>query len=219
MKVELRKSVDTRAGSWLLGIDRSADRWSSMVIYLIIAVKNDPRTSARSSGVTAFLAGLLLPVLGIMLVTRSGASAPPWRPSPSSRTAAGSCGPSCSPASLLGLASCWSSRSWWAWSSSLLFSPLQGRARLDLRRAPACSASVLPDLRDGRRLRACGAAAQHAGRDRGVRRLQVRASRLIVGAIADSRWFTACSPGSTSRAPSRALRTPTARARSGRTWR
>ena len=69
-KVELRKTYDTRAGIWLLGI----------TAFLAVAVDGDradrrarpgrdDQAGTTSSRIANFISGFLLPVLGIMLVT------------------------------------------------------------------------------------------------------------------------------------------------------
>ena len=76
IKVEMRKMVDTRAGLWLL-ITIGVITAVFMVIFFF-ALQDDERTFANYMGVTATPQGFLLPVLGILLVTRSGASARRW---------------------------------------------------------------------------------------------------------------------------------------------
>ncbi|MGA8247793.1 MAG: ABC transporter permease [Nocardioides sp.] len=70
--VELRKSADTRAGRWLIGITVGLCLVAE-VIFLLVAA-NHSRSDVPASygdfvGVSAFVSSVLLPVLGIMLVT------------------------------------------------------------------------------------------------------------------------------------------------------
>lgn len=68
-KVELRKSVDTRAGRWLIGVTVGVAILAE-VIYLIIAVnKNLDGSFGSFVAASAFVSSFLLPVLGIMLVS------------------------------------------------------------------------------------------------------------------------------------------------------
>lgn len=67
--VELRKSVDTRAGRWLVGVTVGVAVVAE-VIYLIVAVSKDLDGSYGSFvAASAFVSSFLLPVLGIMLVS------------------------------------------------------------------------------------------------------------------------------------------------------
>ncbi len=65
VRVELRKTVDTRAGLWL-GISIIALTALVLVIFLINA---DQKTFVNAIQASAIPQGLLLPVLGILLVT------------------------------------------------------------------------------------------------------------------------------------------------------
>lgn len=68
-RVELRKSVDTRAGRWLIGITIGAALLAE-VIYLIVAVNKDLDGSYGSFvAASAFVSSFLLPIVGIMLVS------------------------------------------------------------------------------------------------------------------------------------------------------
>ncbi len=67
VKVELRKSYDTRAGMWLL-IAIAAITALIITIFFLAADQSD-RTFINFMGVTATPQGFLLPVLGILLVT------------------------------------------------------------------------------------------------------------------------------------------------------
>jgi ABC-2 type transport system permease protein len=68
-RVELRKSVDTRAGRWLVGITIGAAMLAE-AIYLIVAASKDLDGSYGSFvAAAAFTCSFLLPILGIMLVS------------------------------------------------------------------------------------------------------------------------------------------------------
>jgi ABC-2 type transport system permease protein len=66
VKVELRKMIDTRAGMWLL-ITMAALTALVLVIFLINA---DQKTFLNAVQASATPQGILLPVLGILLVTQ-----------------------------------------------------------------------------------------------------------------------------------------------------
>ena len=69
VKVELRKTYDTRAGIWLLGVTAFL-AVAVMVIALIAVLVQDETIKLNDFvGVANFISGFLLPVLGIMLVT------------------------------------------------------------------------------------------------------------------------------------------------------
>jgi ABC-2 type transport system permease protein len=69
VKVELRKTYDTRAGIWLLGITAFL-ALAVMVVALIVVLVQDEKISLNDFvQIANFIAGFLLPVLGIMLVT------------------------------------------------------------------------------------------------------------------------------------------------------
>lgn len=69
LRVELRKSVDTRAGRWLIGVTIGAALLAE-VIYLIVAVNKDLDGSFGSFvAASAFVSSFLLPILGVMLVS------------------------------------------------------------------------------------------------------------------------------------------------------
>lgn len=67
VKVELRKSADTRAGRWLLGIIVAVTA-IFMVIFFAVADADD-RVFGNFIGIAATPQGFVLPVLGILLVT------------------------------------------------------------------------------------------------------------------------------------------------------
>ena len=68
--VELRKTVDTRAGRWLIGITIGAALLAEGIFLAVAATHNDV-TAAYGDFVAAaaFVSSILLPVVGIMLVT------------------------------------------------------------------------------------------------------------------------------------------------------
>src|SRR3954468_4886281 len=68
LKVELRKMVDTRAGMWLM-IAIGAITVVAVVIFGLAADQKD-RTFGNFMGFTGTPQGVLLPVLGILLVTQ-----------------------------------------------------------------------------------------------------------------------------------------------------
>lgn len=67
VRVELRKSYDTRAGFWLL-VSIAAITAAAVVILLIVGHPND-LTFDNFTQATGIPQGILLPVLGILLVT------------------------------------------------------------------------------------------------------------------------------------------------------
>jgi ABC-2 type transport system permease protein len=69
IKVELRKSYDTRAGIWLLGITAFLAAAVMVIVLIVVLVQDEPITLNDFVGVANFISGFLLPVLGIMLVT------------------------------------------------------------------------------------------------------------------------------------------------------
>jgi ABC-2 type transport system permease protein len=68
--VELRKSADTRAGRWLIGVTVGVALLAE-VIYLIVGINRTDVDGSYGSFVaaSAFVSSFLLPVLGIMLVS------------------------------------------------------------------------------------------------------------------------------------------------------
>lgn len=67
VKVELRKMVDTRAGKWLL-VAIALLTAATLTIFLLAAAAKD-HTFTNAVGAAAIPQGILLPVLGILLVT------------------------------------------------------------------------------------------------------------------------------------------------------
>jgi ABC-2 type transport system permease protein len=68
LAVELRKMIDTRAGKWLLGVIGLLTL--VVLVIFLLAAHTSEHTFANSMGAAATPQGLLLPVLGIMLVTQ-----------------------------------------------------------------------------------------------------------------------------------------------------
>ena len=67
--VELRKSVDTRAGRWLIGITVGTVVVAETVFLMVAAVKNLDSAYGDFVAAAAFTSSFLLPILGIMLVS------------------------------------------------------------------------------------------------------------------------------------------------------
>jgi ABC-type transport system involved in multi-copper enzyme maturation permease subunit len=68
-RVEIRKSVDTRAGRWLVGITAGAALVTDTIFLLVVTAKDLDASYGEFVGGAAFFSQVLLPVLGIMLVT------------------------------------------------------------------------------------------------------------------------------------------------------
>ena len=66
VKVELRKMVDTRAGMWLL----IAIAGLTALVLVIFSINADHKTFVNAMQASATPQGLLMPVLGILLVTQ-----------------------------------------------------------------------------------------------------------------------------------------------------
>lgn len=69
VKVELRKSWDTRAGIWLLGVTAGLAVLVMVIALVTFAVQDLPLDFGVLMATTTYTTGFLLPVLGIMLVT------------------------------------------------------------------------------------------------------------------------------------------------------
>jgi ABC-2 type transport system permease protein len=69
VKVELRKTYDTRAGVWLLGITAFLAAAVMVVALIVVLVQDESIKLDDFVGIANFISGFLLPVLGIMLVT------------------------------------------------------------------------------------------------------------------------------------------------------
>ncbi len=67
--VELRKSADTRAGRWLIGVTAGLALVADFLIAIIVASQDDALALGDQVDGAAFVCSVLLPILGIMLVT------------------------------------------------------------------------------------------------------------------------------------------------------
>ena len=67
--VELRKSYDTRASFWLLATIGILVTLVEALVLIVTVVNDEPITFGDFVGAAAFVTSVLLPVLGIMLVT------------------------------------------------------------------------------------------------------------------------------------------------------
>jgi ABC-2 type transport system permease protein len=68
--VELRKTIDTRAGRWLVGITIGAALLAEGIFLAVVATHSDQTAQYGDFvGAAAFVSSILLPVIGIMLVT------------------------------------------------------------------------------------------------------------------------------------------------------
>jgi ABC-type transport system involved in multi-copper enzyme maturation permease subunit len=69
VRVELRKSADTRAGRWLIGITAGVALLADLIIAIVVVNNDQDLKYGDLVAGAAFLSSILLPVLGIMLVT------------------------------------------------------------------------------------------------------------------------------------------------------
>jgi ABC-2 type transport system permease protein len=70
LAIELRKSADTRAGRWLIGVTIGLALLANVIFLIVAATHPDDEASFGDFvAVSAFISSVLLPVLGIMLVT------------------------------------------------------------------------------------------------------------------------------------------------------
>jgi ABC-2 type transport system permease protein len=69
IRVELRKTYDTRAGAWLLGITAFLAAAVMVIALIVVLVQDQPIKLEDFVAIANFISGFLLPVLGIMLVT------------------------------------------------------------------------------------------------------------------------------------------------------
>jgi ABC-type transport system involved in multi-copper enzyme maturation permease subunit len=69
IRVELRKTYDTRAGAWLLGITAFLALAIMVIALIVVLVQDEPIKLDDFVAIANFTSGFLLPVLGIMLVT------------------------------------------------------------------------------------------------------------------------------------------------------
>jgi ABC-2 type transport system permease protein len=67
--VELRKAVDTRAGRWLLGITGGLALLAEGIFLWVVVAQDETASYGDFVAAAAFVCSVLLPVLGIMLVT------------------------------------------------------------------------------------------------------------------------------------------------------
>ena len=188
VRVELRKAFDTRAGRWLVGVTVGFALVAETIFLWVVVAQDEAAAYGDFVAASAFVCSILLPVLGIMLVTSE------W----SQRTAMTTF--SLEPrrmrivmakmlagialtgfvivfALVVGLV------------CNLLYGVLQGPHRLDLRLDRLLRLPDHPDVRDAGWLRAGLSAAQHPGRDRGVLRLQVGPPGLFALGAALMAWF------------------------------
>jgi ABC-2 type transport system permease protein len=68
-RVELRKTVDTRAGRWLVGVTAGAALLTDVIFLIVVTAQDISSSYGDFVAGAAFLTQVLLPVLGIMLVT------------------------------------------------------------------------------------------------------------------------------------------------------
>ncbi len=68
-KVELRKAFDTRAGRWLVGVTAGIALVADLIIAIVLAAQDEDLAYGDLVAGAAFVCSVLLPVLGIMLVT------------------------------------------------------------------------------------------------------------------------------------------------------
>jgi ABC-type transport system involved in multi-copper enzyme maturation permease subunit len=69
VRVELRKSYDTRAGMWLLLTIGLLTLLVEGIVLAVTTVQDEPMNFGDFVGAAAFMTSVILPVLGIMLVT------------------------------------------------------------------------------------------------------------------------------------------------------
>jgi ABC-2 type transport system permease protein len=69
VRVELRKSYDTRAGFWLLAVIALLVLIAEVVALAVTTTQDEPMSLGDFVATAAFVTSVLLPVLGIMVVT------------------------------------------------------------------------------------------------------------------------------------------------------
>jgi hypothetical protein len=69
VRVELRKSYDTRAGFWLLATIGLIVLAAEVIVLAVVTTQDEAIAFGDFIGVAAFLTSFLLPVLGIMVLT------------------------------------------------------------------------------------------------------------------------------------------------------
>jgi len=67
--VELRKTVDTRAGRWLIGITVGLALLAETIFLWVVVAQDEAAAFGDFVAAAAFVSSILLPVVGIMLVT------------------------------------------------------------------------------------------------------------------------------------------------------
>ncbi|MEI2714704.1 MAG: ABC transporter permease [Nocardioides sp.] len=67
--VEVRKMYDTLAGRWLLAIALGLGAFAQAIALIVVVVQDQPMKFSDFTGIFAFVSSILLPVVGIMLVT------------------------------------------------------------------------------------------------------------------------------------------------------
>jgi ABC-2 type transport system permease protein len=67
--VELRKTVDTRAGRWLIGITVGLALLAETIFLWVVVAQDEEAQFGDFVAAAAFVSSILLPVVGIMLVT------------------------------------------------------------------------------------------------------------------------------------------------------
>jgi ABC-type transport system involved in multi-copper enzyme maturation permease subunit len=68
-QVELRKTVDTRAGRWLIGITVGLALLAETIFLWVVVAQDETAQFGDFVAAAAFVSSILLPVVGIMLVT------------------------------------------------------------------------------------------------------------------------------------------------------
>ena len=69
IQVELRKAFDTRAGRWLIGITAGLALVADVLIAIVLAAQDEHLEYGDLVAGAAFTCSVLLPVIGVMLVT------------------------------------------------------------------------------------------------------------------------------------------------------
>ena len=69
VRVELRKSYDTRAGFWLLAVIGLLVLAAEIIVLAVVTTQDEAIAFGDFIGTAAFLTSFLLPVLGIMVLT------------------------------------------------------------------------------------------------------------------------------------------------------
>jgi len=68
-RVELRKAFDTRAGRWLVGVTVGLALVAETIFLWVVVAQDEDASYGDFVAASAFVCSILLPVLGIMLVT------------------------------------------------------------------------------------------------------------------------------------------------------